>query len=751
MAGRSYQVVFREVELFKEDSLGTGSYGGVCRAKCDGLPCAAKIIHPTLFDLRDPGTASYLNRFEEECRLLSLARHPNVVQYLGTYRDPETRLPVLLMELCDESLCRFLERSPGPVAYHTQLNIAHDIALALVYLHQNSLTHRDLTGNNVLMIAGVRAKVTDFGMSRLANVNPRMTPLTLCPGNVNYMSPEALEEPPSYTDKLDVFSFGVLLVQIMTRRFPSPGPRFRIGLPGHPDARVPVPETERRASHLRLIADTHPLKAITIDCLKGKERERPTAQQLNSTLCGMKEAPDYRESVQQTQTRVGGEGEMEQLREQVRDLQHQVSTHQEDIQQKERVVSEKQREIEQLQRERDEENQQLRQRLQAKTRALEEKERELVEKSRALQGSEQLVAQFQQSPEEKERTISDLQQPMSARDSGDHRRTRNPPASQKTATASVAVKDIRRLRWEEGKKAPEKMFRGSAVVDGNTVFINPWTSLKTYSCKISSQDQQWSTLPDTEYYDPSLVVIDGTLTSVGGRSRGGTRTNCLLSLTGRGGERRRWCEIFPAMPTPRSVTVSLTTEHTLIVAGGYDGGKDLNVVEVMDISTRQWSTASSDLPHPFGFASGTICGDNLYLAGGFVGVGEPSKSVVTCSVTDLLSPLSLGGGLQSLSPANKTSVWRQTRDLPVTHSTLITLGGHLLAIGGQDESLADTATVTVHCYDNHTNSWQVVSVIKGSRRLCLAAALSDDRLLVVGGARGLGLSSIDSVEIASLQ
>ena len=130
-------------------------------------------------------------RFEEECQLLHSACHPNVVQYLGTYLDPETRLPVLLMELCDESLCRFLDRSPGPVVYHTQLNIAHDIALALVYLHQNSLTHRDLTGNNVLMIAGVRAKVTDFGMSRLANVNPRMTPLTLCPGNVNtvYINP----------------------------------------------------------------------------------------------------------------------------------------------------------------------------------------------------------------------------------------------------------------------------------------------------------------------------------------------------------------------------------------------------------------------------------------------------------------------------------------------------------------------------------------------------------------------------------
>ena len=272
MAEQQEEFSYHNIVLYKSQTLGTGSYGGVCKAKCDGLLCAAKIMHPTLFDLRDPGTTSYLRRFEEECRLLSLARHPNVVQYLATYRDPETHLPVLLMELCDESLCRFLERSIGPLPYHTELNISQNIALALVYLHTNGLIHRDPTGNNVLMIGGVRAKVTDFGMSKLAGINPRMTPLTLCPGNVQYMSPEALEEPPSYTEKLDIFSLGVLLVQIMTRQFPNPGPRFQVDLL-HENIRSLVPETQRRSAHLQLISSTHPLKAIAVNCLKGKERE----------------------------------------------------------------------------------------------------------------------------------------------------------------------------------------------------------------------------------------------------------------------------------------------------------------------------------------------------------------------------------------------------------------------------------------------------------------------------------------------
>ena len=339
MAVQHYQFGFYNVELFKEDTLGSGSYGGVCKARCDGLPCAAKILHPTLFDLWDPGTVSYLQRFEEECRLLSAARHPNVVQYLGTYRDPETCLPALLMELCDESLCHFLECSPRPIPYNIQVNIAHDIALALVYLHLNNITHRDLTSNNVLMIAGVRVKVTDFGMSKLASVNPHMT---LCPGNVQYMSPEALEEPPSYTHRL-VFSFGALLVEIVTRQFPNPSPRFQI-------VSVPnFPETDRRSSHLRMIADTHPLKTIAITCLKSKEQERPSAQQLNNTLSGLKQASAYSQSLQQVQTSMkGARGEVESLRNQMQVLKQQNHTHQEEMQQKEEVVTQKQREVEQF-------------------------------------------------------------------------------------------------------------------------------------------------------------------------------------------------------------------------------------------------------------------------------------------------------------------------------------------------------------------------------------------------------------------
>ena len=301
MAGGPTEFSYCNIQLYKAESLGSGSYEGVCKAKCDGLLCAAKIMHPTLFDMRDPGAVSYIRKFQEECHLLSLAKHPNVVQYLGNHYDPDTRLPVLLMELCDESLTAFLERFPGPLSYHVQVNICHDIALALVYLHCNGLIHRDLTGNNVLIMAGSRAKITDFGMSKLASVNPRMTALTLCPGNILYMSPEALDEAKSYTAKLDVFSFGVIVIQVLTRQFPNPTDCFRMVYVTEYDdfLRKEVPETERRQTHLKIISDTHPLKPLVLQCLKRRENERPSALEIGERLSELKQHSLYTESMDQ--------------------------------------------------------------------------------------------------------------------------------------------------------------------------------------------------------------------------------------------------------------------------------------------------------------------------------------------------------------------------------------------------------------------------------------------------------------------
>ena len=154
---------YRKVQLIKMEPLGSGSYGTVYKAMCDDLPCAGKILHPTLFHFNDPGAMTIVSRFQQECSFLSAIRHPNIVQFLGSFQDSETRLPVLLMELMDGSLTQFLKQSQEPLSFHTQVNICHDIALALSYLHSNDVIHRDLSSNNVLLIgAAKRAKVLEW-------------------------------------------------------------------------------------------------------------------------------------------------------------------------------------------------------------------------------------------------------------------------------------------------------------------------------------------------------------------------------------------------------------------------------------------------------------------------------------------------------------------------------------------------------------------------------------------------------------
>ena len=755
MAEQQTKFAYHNIQLYKSESLGSGSYGGVCKAKCDELPCAAKIMHPTLFDLRDPGTASYLRKFQEECHLLSLARHPNVVQYLATCYDPDTRLPVLLMELCDESLTAFLERSPGALSYHLQINVCLDIVLALVYLHSNGLIHRDLTGNNVLMI-GTRAKITDFGMSKLATGNPRMTALTQCPGNLLYMSPEAVDEAKSYTSKLDIFSFGVLVIQILTRKFPDPTDRFRTvhDTRYKEEVRLVVPENERRQAHLDLIPDTDSLKPLALQCLK-KEMQRPSALQLSERLSELKQAPQYTESMHQAQSR----GEIQQHNQVPVPKPRKGSEYKTRITQLEGMMEAKDRELQEKQQIIEARDKQLQDKqctieekqntIATKQHAIETKERQLQQTQQQLRDGQQLVEQLNQSLQHKDKTINDLQQTISHHEREIQQLKQQDIASsiqpqllpftaekpQRATAVFVAQEDIRKMTWGEGKKAPERMRRGIAAVHGSTAYFKPANSVRVYSYQNIPGNGQWSRLPDNVNQNSSLAVIDGLLTSVGGwKNR--SYTNALLSL--KGSENKQWSEVFPPMPTPRSRTACITTEQALVVAGGDAKDKDLATVEVMNINTKLWNPVFP-LPQKLSSLSATVCGNSLYVAGGFTR-GSGSKSVFTLSA-DLLKS---GPRMRQSLPRPRLNIWKEICSLPVTGSTLASFSGHLLAIGGEDDSR--TPNTNVYRYNSETDSWHVIIRMKNKRSLCLAVTLPEDQLIIVGGYTKGGITT-DIVEI----
>ena len=292
----SAEEIEQEIRIFKDSPLGSGSFGIVCKAKYDQLPCAAKLLHPTFVV---PGNWA-AEKFMQECQFLASLKHPHIVQFLGVHTEKSTGQAVLLMELMDESLTAFLKRHKSSnqlVPINIQVDISHDIALALHYLHTKGIIHRDLSSNNILLIGGCRAKITDFGMSKLTlNVSSSLSSLTQVPGCPVYMPPEAWISPPIYTEKLDIFSFGVLLIQIATCKQPNPGPSETL----LPDERsptgflkLPVPEIKRRSEDIALIPSDHLLKDYAISCLNDKEDSRPCARVVCQFIDSIKTTHEY--------------------------------------------------------------------------------------------------------------------------------------------------------------------------------------------------------------------------------------------------------------------------------------------------------------------------------------------------------------------------------------------------------------------------------------------------------------------------
>ena len=708
---------------------------------CDDLPCAAKILHPTFFQFTAPETTSVMRKFEQECRLLSAIKHPHIVQFLGTYHDPESRLPVLLMELMDESLTRFLERTQEPLPYHTEVNLCHDIALALSYLHSNGIVHRDLSSNNVLLMAGSRAKVTDFGMVKLYDVNrstAHLTPLTLCPGTVAYMSPEALGEPPVYTDKLDSFSLGVLGIQIMSRQFPDPGDRFHVVAivdPRFPSgrAKVDIPEIERRQPHISLINPDHPLLPVALDCLKDNDRERPSCHELCGRISTLKASPMYTESVQQSRVRTEPALVIQQQKQQIdlltannEQLHIQLSSKNEQLASKDEQLAGNDHQLQQ------------------KEAAIATRQQEQLRQQ--LQSSEQLMAEFQRNLLEREETVRDQQRQIrelqqQLRQRGGQRR------EEEEASGAAASGGSIKLRWRDGGRAPRKMYGEVAAVNGSVAYFQPEDLGQHTVLSYDFTKNNWSELPKCPKRDFRLAVVNNLLTAIGGRIAKRDYANSLLSLTN-----KEWTEQFPPMPTKRWLTAVVCSGRSLVVAGGTgEGNKRLSIVEVMDTDTLQWSTASN-LPHPLTQATATLCGDQVYMLGGWDQSGKPSESVFTCSLTALLQSCqsksgSPGAQMKTLSLARGPKVWHQLADTPVTLSTCASPHGRLLAVGGRDSD--EACTTAIHTYNTTTNSWEIISHMATPRLRCLVAVLPRNELMIMGGYT-TRTEQTDSVEIATI-
>ena len=250
--------------------IGKGAYGSVHEAKLTTVETVAvKKMHEVLLEAaseRREDIDHVLREFRKECEILQSIDHPNIVKFMGIYFDKATREPLLVMERMKENLRDFIKREESRLNTAKQLQICFQISAGLRYLHQHKpqIVHRDITDKNILINEKGEIKVADFGQ---AKYRPDKTAYlkTKAPGAIPFMPPEVLHEKPRYTDKMDVFSFGVLMLEIASLREPLPN-LFGIGT---------TSEKIRRKGDLDHLKDDHPLKPLILKCLEDDPARRP--------------------------------------------------------------------------------------------------------------------------------------------------------------------------------------------------------------------------------------------------------------------------------------------------------------------------------------------------------------------------------------------------------------------------------------------------------------------------------------------
>ena len=285
-------VILQGVEHLENCELGRGAYGKVYKVKYGGATFAAKRIHRILIDdnVRTIDKRVVVSSFIRECEHCSLLNHPNIVKFMGICYSPN-KIPVMVMELLDESLTAYGERkSRRNVNLAVKVSILLDIARGLSYLHTQdpAVAHRDLSPNNILLKGSKRdddehivAKIADLGVARAIKADSKKTQnkLTKVPGTVDFMPPEATEENAKYDVSLDVFSFGGIVLFLATHEWPTPAKLTEVD--PHTDKIKAYSEVERRQKYLDMMTgEMRDLKSLAILCLSNHCNRRPTTVEI---------------------------------------------------------------------------------------------------------------------------------------------------------------------------------------------------------------------------------------------------------------------------------------------------------------------------------------------------------------------------------------------------------------------------------------------------------------------------------------
>nr|GLL28399.1 serine/threonine-protein kinase STY46-like isoform X2 [Ipomoea trifida] len=192
-----------------EYKIASGSYGDLYKGTYCSQEVAIKILKS------DRVNTELHKEFAQEVYIMRKVRHKNVVQFIGACTKPQN-LCIVTEYMSGGSVYDYLHKQKGSFKLPDLLKVGIDVAKGMNYLHQNNIIHRDLKAANLLMDENEVVKVADFGVARVKAQSGIMTAET---GTYRWMAPEVIEHKP-YDQRADVFSFGIVLWELLTGKLP---------------------------------------------------------------------------------------------------------------------------------------------------------------------------------------------------------------------------------------------------------------------------------------------------------------------------------------------------------------------------------------------------------------------------------------------------------------------------------------------------------------------------------------------------
>jgi len=255
--------------------LGSGRYGEVYKISYSNKLYAGKIIYEKLLPGHPHPSVHQINKFMEEIEnasaIISTLCHHNIEQFYSIVQLTPDSSPILLTELLLENLDTYTTRMKGKLPIHLQLDLCYDMANGLQLLHTVGLVHNNLHGANILISQDGQAKVADCICPLVGSLHENTTPQE----NI-YMSPESIRNTSLVSKQSDIYSLGLLYLQVATQ---SP----------------PVLKDNTKLSEVRWKEQlyqitTNPLRPLILQCL-GLIIARPSIDRVCTKIAAAKESP----------------------------------------------------------------------------------------------------------------------------------------------------------------------------------------------------------------------------------------------------------------------------------------------------------------------------------------------------------------------------------------------------------------------------------------------------------------------------